>query len=83
MKLKWSSRRLASGRFQVSFQVDGFGQPCYGYLLTEPTATVSEVVDKIYRHAEAMQHRENYFQRNLYSLSSRNIHSGRILVFNS
>lgn len=81
MKLKLSSKRLSSGRFQVQFSAEGFDQPCYGYLLTEPTSKVTEVIEKISRHVEAMQCRENYFQRNLYSLSSRNIHSGRILVF--
>ncbi|HQQ98432.1 MAG TPA: hypothetical protein PLX35_14270 [Cyclobacteriaceae bacterium] len=81
MKLRLSSKRLASGRFQVNFSADGFEQPCYGYLLADATSTVSDVVSKISRHVQAMQTRDTYFQRNLYSLSTRNIHSGRILVF--
>lgn len=81
MKLKLSSKKLSSGRYQVRFSVDGFDHPCYGYLLADPHATVSGVVEKIRRHVFAMQSKEAYFQRNLYSLHSRNVHSGRILVF--
>ncbi len=81
MKLKLTSKKLPSGRFQVRFTVDGFSQPCYGYLLADPQSTVTAVVEKIRRHVFAMQERESYFQRNLYSLHSRNVHSGRILVF--
>ena len=81
MKIKLSSKRLSSGRFQVNFSADGFRQSCYGYLLAEPQSTVSEVVDKIGRHVIAMQSKSSYFQRNLYSLHLRNVHSGRILLF--
>ena len=81
MKLKLSSKKLSSGRFQVRFSAEGFGQPCYGYMLADPQSTVSAVVDKIRRHVFAMQARDTYFQRNLYSLHSRNVHSGRILLF--
>ncbi len=81
MKLRLTSKRLSSGRFQVNFSADGFQQPCYGYLLADPTSTVTDVVDKIARHVKAMQSRDAYFQRNLFSLHSRNVHSGRILLF--
>lgn len=81
MKLRLTSKRLSSGRFQVNFSADGFDQPCYGYLLADPQSTVTDVVDKISRHVWAMQSKDSYFQRNLFSLHSRNVHSGRILVF--
>jgi hypothetical protein len=81
MKLRLTSKRLSSGRFQVNFSADGFHQPCYGYLLADPKATVTDVVEKISRHVRAMQSRDAYFQRNLFSLHSKNIHSGRILIF--
>ncbi len=81
MKLRLTSKRLSSGRFQVNFSADGFDQPCYGYLLADPKSTVTDVVDKISRHVWAMQSKDAYFQRNLFSLHSRNVHSGRILVF--
>ena len=81
MKLKLTSKRLSSGRFQVNFSAEGFQQPCYGYLLADPQSTVTDVVDKISRHVRAMQAKDSYFQRNLFSLHSRNVHSGRILLF--
>lgn len=81
MKLRLTSKRLSSGRFQVNFSAEGFRQPCYGYLLADPKSTVNGVIDKIRWHVQAMQSRDSYFQRNLFSLHSRNIHSGRILVF--
>ena len=81
MKLRLTSKRLSSGRFQVNFSAEGFHQPCYGYLLADPTSTVTDVVDKIARHVKAMQSKDSYFQRNLFSLHSRNVHSGRILLF--
>lgn len=81
MNLRLTSKRLASGRFQVNFLAEGFVKPCYGYLLVDKHSLVSEVVDKIRRHVLAMQTRDFYFQRNLLSLHSRNVHSGRILLF--
>lgn len=81
MNLRLTSRRLSSGRFQVNFSAEGFDQPCYGYLLADKESLVSDVIEKIRRHVLAMQNRDAYFQRNLLSLHSKNIHSGRILLF--
>lgn len=72
---------MASGRFQVNFTIQGFESPYYGYLLAEPQSTVTEVVNKISRHFQAMEASERYYQRNLYSIGARNTHSGRILIF--
>lgn len=81
MNLRLTSRRLSSGRFQVNFSAEGFDQPCYGYLLADKESLVADVIEKIRRHVLAMQNRDAYFQRNLLSLHSKNIHSGRILLF--
>ena len=81
MDLRLTSKRLSSGRFQVNFFAEGFDQPCYGYMLADKESLVSEVIEKIRRHVVAMQNRDSYFQRNLLSLHSRNVHSGRILLF--
>ena len=51
-KLKLSSKRLKSGKVQVKFQIQGresgskVGEQ-YGYLLTEPKASLKEVVARI------------------------------------
>lgn len=81
MNLQLSSKRLSSGRFQVDFLAEGFESPCYGYVLADPKSLVADVIEKIQRHVLAMQRRDSYFQRNLLSIRSRNVHSGRILLF--
>jgi hypothetical protein len=80
-KLKMKSKRLQSGNVQIDFSVEGFANECYGYLLAGPKTSVREVIEKISRHAGAMQNADRYHQRNLFSLSKREINSGRILIF--
>jgi hypothetical protein len=83
IKLKISSKRLNSGRFQVNFITRLFSEEYYGYLLAESQTPVREVVEKISRHVEAMQHADRYFQRNLFSLTHRTARTGKILIFKS
>ncbi len=80
-KLKLTSRRLKSGKFQVNFSTVGFTQECYGYLLAEAKTSVNEVIEKINRHVSAMQRSDRYYQRNLFSFCKKEINSGRILIF--
>ena len=82
-KLKLTSKRLNSGRFQVNFSTCIFSEEFYGYLLAEAKTPVREVVEKISRHVDAMKHTERYLQRNLFSLTHRESNSGRILIFKS
>lgn len=79
-KLKLQTRKLHSGKFQVSFTTDGT-EGFYGYLLAEPNTAVSDIIEKIERHVSAMHSRERYFQRNLYSFGNRQTNSGRILIY--
>lgn len=47
-RLRLSSKRLKSGKVQVKFQVNMKGSDSqYGYLLTEPKASLKDVVIKI------------------------------------
>ncbi len=80
-KLKLSSKKLNSGRFQVNFSTEGSCENFYGYLLAEPFTPVHEVIAKINRHIESMTNRPQYLQRNLFSLGKRQVNSGRILIF--
>ena len=80
-KLKLKSKKLDSGKFQVDFSTEGRQPQLYGYLLAEPRTPVQEVIDKINRHLQSMNNRPRYFQRNLFSLSRREINSGKILIF--
>lgn len=79
-KLRLQSKKLHSGRFQISFATEGTGG-FYGYLLAEPNTSVNDIIEKIGRHVNAMQSRERYFQRNLFSFGNREVNSGRILIY--
>ena len=47
-RLKLSSKRLKSGKVQVKFQMQGReAEEQYGYLLTEPKASLKDVVARI------------------------------------
>ena len=80
-KLKMKSKRLESGNVQIDFSIEGFAKEYYGYLLAEPKTSVREVVEKIGRHAGAMQNADRYHQRNLFSFCKREVNSGKILIF--
>lgn len=80
-KLRLSSKKLNSGKFQVNFSTEGSRNNYYGYLLAEPFTPVHEVIAKINRHIDSMTNRPHYLQRNLFSLGKRQINSGRILIF--
>jgi hypothetical protein len=81
-KVRIKSKKLDSGRFQVNFTTgDSTASGYYGYLLAEPRTSVSEILNKINRHLEAMNNSERYLQRNLFSLGNRSMNSGRILIF--
>lgn len=81
-KLRLKSKKLGSGRFQVNFSTEGFVMDYYGYMLTEPSTSLREVVEKIQRHLGAAQSTDKYFQRNLFSLGKkREVNSGRVMIF--
>jgi hypothetical protein len=80
-KLKLKSKKLGSGRFQVQFATEGFRSDFYGYLLAEPKTSLREVVEKIQRHLGAAQTTDRYLQPNLFSLGSRHVNSGRVMIF--
>lgn len=81
MKLKLKSKKLHSGRFQINFSTEGLVDGYYGYLLAEPKTSVTEVIEKIDRHIQAMSNPPHYLQRNLFSFGNRQNNSGRILIF--
>ena len=66
-KLKLSSKRLKSGKVQVKFQMQGSASGNqYGYLLTEPKASLKEVVARILSSYQCGFSLGN--QRHLYSI---------------
>ncbi len=80
-KLRLSSKRLKSGKFQVSFSTVGLAQECYGYMLAEAKTSVNDIINKINRHVYAMQTSDLYYQRNLFSFGKKETNSGKILIY--
>ena len=80
-KLKLSSRKLISGRFQVNFSTEGSDGGYYGYVLAESKTSVKEVIEKIGHHLEAIHQTDKYFQPNLFSLGKRQENAGGIMIF--
>jgi hypothetical protein len=80
-RLKISSKKLLSGRFQINFSAGEYDDGYYGYMLAEAKTPVREVVEKIGRHLDALNQSDKYFQRNLFSLGNRKPNSGRVLIF--
>lgn len=72
-----SHKKLRSGNFQVKFDSGKY----YGYVLAQPEQTFEEIVSKIERHLKAMEDPERYLQQNLFSLTNKNLQSGRIVLF--
>jgi len=79
-KIRLTSKKLPSGRFQVQFSV-GHPERFYGYVLADAKTPLSDVMRKIGRHVSAAGQPERYFQANLFSLLKRNLPSGKIVVF--
>ena len=80
-KLKLSSKKLLSGRFQVNFSTEGSDGGYYGYVLAESKTSVREVIEKIGHHLEAIHQTDKYFQPNLFSMARRQENSGGIMIF--
>jgi hypothetical protein len=80
-KLKLSSKKLLSGRFQINFSTEGSEEGYYGYVLAESKTSVREVIEKIGHHLEAIHQTDRYFQPNLFSLGKRKENSGGVMIF--
>lgn len=80
-KLKLSSKKLLSGRFQINFSTEGSEEGYYGYVLAESKTSVREIIEKIGHHLEAIHQTDRYFQPNLFSLGKRKAHSGGVMIF--
>ena len=82
--LRIQSKRLSSGRFQVNFNADDYySNRYYGYMLAEPSTSLTEIITEINQHLESFRNSERYYQRNLFSLGNRKQNKGRILIFKS
>ncbi len=80
-KIKLHSKMLSSGKCQVKFFATTASNTLYGYLLTEPKASLREVVDKIEQTIEARSEKDVYYHQSLYSLGSMAFRQPEVIVF--
>jgi hypothetical protein len=81
-RLKLSSKRLTSGRFQVNFVTEG-PNGFYGYMLAESQTSVREVILKIEEHMRGVQNSDRYFQPSLFSMGRKSPKNEPIMIFKS
>jgi len=68
-KLKLTTKKLNSGKFQVKFQAfHPTKKSLYGYLLSDPKTTLKKVVERIHNHLAWRQQEYFYNHFNLYSM---------------
>lgn len=80
-KIKLHSKMLSSGKCQVKFFATTASNTLYGYLLTEPKASLREVVDKIEQTLEARSQKDRYYHQSLYSMGSMALKQPEVIVF--
>ncbi len=81
-KLKLSSKKLYSGKYQVKFQVsDGDADKMHGYVLTEPKTSLREVVERIFTQVNKMQEKDLYYHGHLYSMGASRRNENDFFIF--
>jgi hypothetical protein len=80
-KLRLSSKKLLSGRFQINFSTEGSEEGYYGYVLAESKTSVREVIERIGHHLEAIHYTDRYFQPNLFSMGRKKEKSAGVMIF--
>ena len=80
-RLKISSKKLNSGRFQVKFYATVDDKDMYGYLLVEPEESLKKVVGKIRRRLNVLNHSIEYHHFHLYDLSNQAQTDPNFLIF--
>ncbi|MEM6642917.1 MAG: hypothetical protein AAF616_08060 [Bacteroidota bacterium] len=81
-KLKISSKKLASGRFQVKFSatIKG-GRRIYGYVLVDPSETLKSVTGKIKDHLQANDQSHDHQHLHLPTIGKSAFRSPNFLIF--
>ncbi len=83
LKLRLSTKKLASGNFQVKFQVSDAEVQCfYGYVLAEPGTTLKHVVSSIKRKISNKGTLDSSSRVHLYSMNQIRNSKDTILIFN-
>ena len=80
-KIKISSKRLQSGKFQVEFKIeteDHYSR--HGYMLTEPSASLKEVIRKIMDRIAQVKTKEMLYHGHLYNIR-REVQQKDLIIF--
>ena len=81
-KLKISSKKLTSGRFQVKFFATiKSDKQLYGYLLVESSETLKSVINKIRKRLKVLDHTHEYQHFHLYHIGKESQDESNFLIF--
>ena len=81
-KLKISSKKLTSGRFQVKFFATiKSDKQLYGYLLVESSETLKSVINKISKRLKVLDHTHEYQHFHLYHIGKESQDESNFLIF--
>ena len=81
-KLKITSKKLSSGRFQVKFFATiKNDKQLYGYVLVEPTETLKSVIDKIRKRLKILDQTHEYQHFHLYDIGGKTQDNPNFLIF--
>ena len=81
-KLKITSKKLSSGRFQVKFFATiKNDKQLYGYVLVEPTETLKSVIDKIRKRLKILDQTHEYQHFHLYDIGGKAQDNPNFLIF--
>ncbi|MEM0939912.1 MAG: hypothetical protein AAF600_13685 [Bacteroidota bacterium] len=81
-KLKITSKKLSSGRFQVKFSATIKSDKCiYGYLLVEPSETLKSVIKKIRKRLNMLDQSDEYQHFHLYQIGRQHQEEPNFLIF--
>ncbi len=81
-KLKISSKKLNSGRFQVKFSATiKNDKQLYGYILVEATETLKSVIEKIRKRLRVLDKSYEYRHFHLYQIGRQHQEEPNFLIF--
>ena len=81
-KIRIFSKKLSSGNCQVKFFVDSDrGRTYYGYTLVKSGCKVSDVIAKIYKKLQDIEHPDKYFHSHLLSIGNKKYPDPDFIIF--
>lgn len=81
-RLKIQSKKLASGKCQVKFVLKHDDKPeLYGYLLSDSSDTLREVIKRIQNGLEQKAQPDRYFHAHLFDVGRRKQINSDIIIF--